>query len=202
MTAPELDRLLEELDRLEETVDDPEERRRVARTIAIAQRMPARDRIRKYTTRDVAEAFLGGTLFAMPLMFEDGIFEIARYLLRYRIADVPVFLLANVLFMLVGTVGLIYWTDVRDIEPHRPLFGIVPRRLAGVLLVSLIAVIALMVLWGRLFIGAPTASEAAARVSVVWTVAAFGATLGDIIPGESEGYDIVIENLDDIVKPG
>jgi len=202
MTAPKLDRLLEELDRLEETVDDPEERRRVARTIAIAQRMPARDQIRKYTTRDVAEAFLGGTLFAVPLMFEDGIFEIARYLLEYRIADIPVFLLANVLFMLVGAIGLIYWTDVRDVEPHRPLFGVIPRRLAGVLLVSLTAVMALMVLWGRLFIEAPTASEAVARISVVWTVAAFGAALGDIIPGESEGYDIVIENLDDIVKPG
>ncbi len=202
MTAPEVDRLLDELDRLEDAVDDPEERRRVARTIAIAQRMPARDRIRKYTTRDVAEAFLGGTLFAVPLMFEDGVFGIARHLLRYRIADLPVFLLANGGFMLVGTVALIYWTDVRDIEPRRPLFGVVPRRLAGVLVASLVAVVVLMVLWGRLFVDTPTAAEAAARVSVVWTVAAFGAALGDIVPGESEGYDIVIENLDDIVKPG
>ncbi len=31
---------------------------------------------------------------------------------------------------------------------------------------------------------------AVARVSVVWTVASFGAALGDILPGESSGDDI------------
>jgi len=31
---------------------------------------------------------------------------------------------------------------------------------------------------------------AVARISVVWTVASFGASLGDILPGESSGTDI------------
>jgi hypothetical protein len=39
-------------------------------------------------------------------------------------------------------------------------------------------------------LGVAASVVALARISVVWTVASFGASLGDILPGESSGRDI------------
>ncbi len=199
---PDLETLIDELNRLEQTVDTPQERQHVRTTLSIAERIPGSQHISKYTTRDVAEAFVGGVLFALPLLVEGGVFEIAEHLVATRIGGVPIFLLGNVLFVIMVTVGLIYWSDIRPVRAKRPLFGIFPRRLLGVLITTLGVATGLMILWGRVFEGDPTTLEAVARISVVWAAAAFGGSLGDILPGESRGHDIVIENFDDIILPG
>ena len=46
-----------------------------------------------------------------------------------------------------------------------------------------------MTMWGRLD-GWQGPVVALARISVVWTIAAFGAALGDILPGESSGEGV------------
>lgn len=204
-TDPHIDQLLTELEELKETVDAPHEREQVHRTLTLAKRIPGGEavekRIKKYTTRDMAEAFVGGILLSLPLLVEDGVFDIAAHFVSFRISGVPVFFIANVAFIVLLAIGLIYWSDIRDVHVSNPIFGIVPRRLVGVLTISFLVATVMMIMWGRTFEDDPTAFEALARITVIWAASAFGAALGDILPGESRGHDIVIENLDDIVLP-
>ena len=200
---PDINDLLQKLDRLKDTVDDPHEREKVRQTISLVNRMPGSQaftkRITKYTTRDIAESFVGGILLSLPLLVEDGVFDIAEWLVATSVGGIPVFLVANVLFVLVMTWGLLYFADFRDLQDPNPIFGFLPRRLVAVLAISLLVSLGTMALWGRLFEGGPTRLEAFARVTVIWAAAAFGAALGDILPGESTGQDVSerIEGLGD-----
>lgn len=185
--------LIRQLDELEDAVDSPEERHEVRRVKHLASDLTDDelfgDYIGKYTTRDLAEAFVGAVLFSIPLLVEDGVFDIAEHLVRVRVSGVPIFFAGNIAFIVVLTYGLIYWADIQRVDISRPILGIIPRRLLGVLSISFLTVLVMMTLWGRLENWADPVT-ALARVSVVWTIAAFGAGLGDIIPGESAGQDI------------
>ncbi|MFC6615878.1 DUF2391 domain-containing protein [Halopenitus salinus] len=191
---PDVGDLLRKLDALEETVDDPHERRKVQQTISLVERMPGStafsEHIYKYTSRDMAEALVGGVIFALPFLVEDGVFLIAEWFLAVRIAAVPVLLLANVFFVLVLSAGLIYYADIREVRVTNPILGVIPRRYVGVLALSFAVAGVLMAMWGRLAIDDPTPLEAFARVTVVWTATVLGSALGDILPGESKGEDI------------
>ncbi|OYR54874.1 DUF2391 domain-containing protein [Halorubrum halodurans] len=198
---PDIDDLLRKLDSLEETVDDERERETVRQTISLVERMPGSaaftTRISKYTSRDIAQSFVGGIVFALPLLVEGGVFEIAAWFAAARVVGFPVYLAGHVCFVVGVTTGLLYYADFRDVRVYRPLFGIVPRRLVGVLTVAFLVSAGLMALWGRLLAEDPTTLEAFARVTVVWGGAAFGGALGDILPGESTGRD-VSERLEDL----
>ncbi|MFC6753665.1 DUF2391 family protein [Halorubrum tibetense] len=191
---PDINDLLTKLDALKDTVDDPHEREKVRQTISLVERMPGSEaftrRITKYTTRDIAESFVGGILLSLPLLVEDGVFDIAEWFASALVGGVPVFLVANVLFVLVMTWGLLYYADFRDLQDESPILGFLPRRLVAVLVISLLVAVGTMTLWGRLFEGDPTTVEAIGRVTVIWAAAAFGAALGDILPGESTGQDV------------
>ncbi len=191
---PDIGDLLRKLDRLKDTVDDPHEREKVRQTISLVNRMPGSQaftkRITKYTTRDIAESLVGGILLSLPLLVEDGVFDIAEWLVGTLVGGVPVFLIANVFFVLVMTWGLLYFADFRDLQDPNPIFGFLPRRLVAVLSISFLVSLGTMTLWGRLFEGGPTPLEAFSRVTVIWAAAAFGAALGDILPGESTGRDV------------
>jgi len=191
---PDIDDLLDKLDALEATVDDDAERRKVRQTIALVERMPGSEaftkRITKYTTRDVAESFVGAVIFSLPLLVEDGVFEIAEWFVEFTLAGVPVFFFANTLFVLGMTFGLLYYADFRQIRVTDPILGFIPRRYVGVLLVSLFTAFFMLLLWGRLHSEDPTTVEQVSRVTVIWAAAAFGAALGDILPGESQGTDM------------
>ncbi|WP_394742102.1 DUF2391 domain-containing protein [Natronococcus roseus] len=198
-TDPELERLVEQLEELEEYVDNPDERKKVRKAIHAAHRVPGaytvENGIKRYTTRDMAEAFVGSVLLSLPLLVEDGVFEIAEYLAGATVSEVPIFLISNVLFVGLLTTALIYWTDIRDVGVADPIFGFVPRRLIGILGVSLVTVTGLMIMWGRIFEGEPTTAEAVGRITVIWTAGAFGAALGDILP-EANATD-PIDRIDD-----
>ncbi|SDQ45976.1 DUF2391 family protein [Natronobacterium texcoconense] len=198
--------VLEQLDELEESVSSTSEREDVRRVRRMLERVPGRESvsngIQRYTTRDVAEGFVGAVLLSLPLLVEDGVFEIAEWFLETTVAGIPVMLVANVTFILLLTTGLLYWTDFRDVGVTKPLFGIVPRRLVGVLMVSLFTAVFLLVLWGRHAEEDPTTLEALGRVTVIWAAAAIGASLGDILPGESEGTDVTLETVENLVGSG
>ncbi len=191
---PDINDLLTKLDALKETVDHPDEREKVRQTISLVERMPGSEaftkRITKYTTRDIAESFVGGILLSLPLLVEDGVFDIAEWFASALVVGVPVFLVGNVLFVLVMTWGLLYYADFRDLQDPNPILGFLPRRLVAVVTISLLVAVGTMTLWGRLFEGDPTTLEAVGRVTVIWAAAAFGAALGDILPGESTGQDV------------
>lgn len=199
----EVDDLLTQLESLESTVDEHDEREQVRKSIRLARRIDVDgglfdQNIRKYTTDDIAESLVGAVVFSFPMLVEDGVNVIADHFLRSTVAGVPAFYLANVVIVVVLTYGLLYWTDIQNVAVYRPLFGIVPRRLVGTLAVSFLTATALMMLWGRISIpGEPM--ESLARVTVVWTIAAVGAGLGDILPGESDRQD-VNDALDDLVN--
>jgi uncharacterized membrane protein len=182
-TEANIDDVLRQLEDLSETVDDDEERREVRRAMSMVESLPFGGAIEKYTTRDIAQAFVGSIVFSMPFLVEDGVYEIARHFL-----DSPAFLAGNAFFVVFVAAGLLYWSDIRDVRVHRPLFGVIPRRLLGVLVVSFVTAALTMALWGRL--DGVTSGVAFARVSVVWTAASFGAALGDILPGNSTGEDV------------
>ncbi|MDG5760577.1 DUF2391 domain-containing protein [Natronococcus sp. A-GB1] len=182
----DLERLVEELEELEELVDHPAEREQVRRAIHTAHRVPGvhavENGIKRYTTRDMAEAFVGSILLSLPLLVEDGVFEIAEHFVEFTVSGIPIFLISNVLFIGLFTTALLYWTDIRDVGVTDPLFGFVPRRLVGVLGISLLTATGLMIMWGRIFEGEPTSAEAFGRITVIWTAGAFGAALGDLLP--------------------
>ncbi|GAB7009370.1 DUF2391 domain-containing protein [Halorubrum trueperi] len=197
---PDINDLLAKLDALSDTVDEGHEREKVRQTISLVERMPGSaaftTRITKYTSRDMAEAFVGAVLFALPLLVEGGVFEIAAWFAATTVAGAPVLLVAHVGFVLTMTAGLLYFADFRQIEVKHPIFGLIPRRYAGILLVSLFTTVFMLLLWGRLHEGDPTTIERIGRVTVVWAAAAFGAGLGDILPGESQGEDLGEFDLD------
>jgi uncharacterized membrane protein len=185
-----IDRVFEGLDNLEETVDTPEEREEVDNVRQTLENVPSRhfvsDRIEHYTSRDVAEGFIGSILVSLPLLVEDGVFDIADHLVSVTAFGLPVWLLGNVAFILAMTWGLLYWTDFKDVRVRNPLGGVLPRRVLGVLLISLFTATLAMTMWGRVGNGSDPAL-AFARIAVIWTGAAFGAALSDILSGPSSG---------------
>ncbi|MDG5775576.1 DUF2391 domain-containing protein [Haloarculaceae archaeon H-GB1-1] len=190
----DVDDLLADLEALATEVDSHAERQRVRQSIRLARRVDADDGvfdqyIRKYTRDDVAESFAGAVLFSIPLLVEDGVSAIAGHFLSATVAGFPLYYAGNVAFVFVLVSGVLYWSDIQNVEVYRPLFGVVPRRLVGVLVVSFLTAAVLLTLWGR--VGAWRQPDVAlARIVVVWTVASLGASLGDILPGESDKPDI------------
>ncbi|MFB6301063.1 MAG: DUF2391 family protein [Halobacteriales archaeon] len=199
--------LNEQLADLEARVDNDSARSEVqqlrARTQEAISDEQFGDNIRKYTSRDIAEAFVGSIFFSIPFLIEDGVFDVAEYFLSFRIGEFPLFFLLNAGFVLVIVTALVYRTGPQDVQVSRPLFGIIPRRLVGITLVSFLTAAALMTMWGRVN-GWQDPTMAVARISVVWTVASFGAALGDILPGESSGDDINddIADIGEMLKDG
>lgn len=196
--------IVEQLESLEEAVSSPEERQRARRIRRLGEQLVAlerravgnvEDQIDKYTTRDATEAVVGSTFFSLPLVVEGGVADIGRHFATNFVYGVPVYFLGNVLFVVAITVGLLYFTDFRDVEVTYA-FGFVPRRLVAVLGIAFLTATAAMALWGRLDAARPFLSLC--QISVVWTAGAFGAGLGDILPGESAGADIgdYLESLD------
>lgn len=194
----QLSDVLTQLDELENTVTSPEERREVEQTRRLLKQLPGSDRIKKYTSKDIAEGFVGGIIFALPLLVEGGVFEIAEWFVEFSIGPMPLFLLLNFVFVVSLVGGLLYFTDFRDIQ-LRLIFGFIPKRLVATLTISFIVALVMMLMWGRLHEEDPTMVEQLSRVTVVWAAAALGASLGDILPGESKGTDIaqMISDLGD-----
>ncbi|MFW5959195.1 MAG: hypothetical protein ACOCQ3_04255 [Natronomonas sp.] len=188
-----IDELMDRFHELEAAIDESTDRRDLTRlkeqTNQAALDGTFGDTIQKYTSRDVAEGFVGSIFFSIPLLVEDGVFDVAAYFLSIRIGPLPVFFLTNTVFVVVMILGLVFWAGPQNVRVTRPILGFIPRRLVGAALVSFLTAAALMTMWGRVD-NWNDPVVALARISVVWTVASFGASLGDILPGESSGEDI------------
>lgn len=187
--------VVEKLESLEESVDSPDERQKARRIRRLGEGLyhleqqlgNVERRIQRYTSRDVVEAFVGSTVFSIPLLVEGGVGEIGEHFATGLVYGVPVYLLGNVAFVVAVTAGLLYYAEFREVELTY-LLGFIPRRLAAVLVISFCSATLTMAMWGRLDPTQPFLSLC--QVSVVWTAGAFGAGLGDILPGQSEGRDL------------
>ena len=177
----DLQRLLAEFDALAETVDSPEERERVraARNAAV---LAADDAevfgrvIEGYDRADLAEAFVGSLLFGIPMFVEGGTNEVGAFL-----AANPLSLVGTVLGTIGLAIGILYVADIQDVRVYKPILGVVPRRLVGVLGASFVTALVMMTAWGRVDWGAPVL--AFATVVAAFVPMSVGAALGDILPG-------------------
>lgn len=137
----------------------------------------------------MAEAFVGSVILALPLLVEDGVYEIANHMIETTVAGFPLFFAGNIVFVTAIVTGLLYYADIQQVEVTDPILGVFPRRLLGVLVISFLTSVTMMTMWGRVE-GWQDPWIAISRISVVWASGAFGAALGDILPGESTGRDI------------
>jgi uncharacterized membrane protein len=177
----DLQRLLAEFDALAETVDSPEEQERVraARNAAV---LAADDAevfgrvIKGYDRADLAEAFVGSLLFGIPMFVEGGTNEVGAFL-----AATPLSLVGTVLGTIGLAIGILYVADIQDVRVYKPILGIVPRRLVGVLGAAFVTALVMMTAWGRVDWGAPLL--AFATVVTAFVPMSVGAALGDILPG-------------------
>ncbi|WP_221625666.1 DUF2391 family protein [Halobellus ruber] len=177
----EMQRLLAEFDVLAETVDSPEEKERVraARNAAV---LAADDDeifgqvIQGYDRADLAEAFLGSLLFGIPMFVEGGTNEVGSFL-----AANPLSLFGTVVGTIGLAIGILYVADIQDVRVYKPILGVVPRRLVGVLGSSFLTALVMMTAWGR--VGWSDPLLAVATVVAAFVPMSIGAALGDILPG-------------------
>ncbi|WP_251331237.1 DUF2391 family protein [Haloplanus pelagicus] len=175
--------LFDELEELEDLVDTPAAREQVRETMRVAMSASASAAaspfgrvIRGYDRADLAEAFLGSFLFGVPMAVEGGTQEVGEFLVSR-----PFHLGGTILFGIGLAVGIIYVADFQDVRVHKPIFGLIPRRLVGVTGVSLVMAVVLLTGWGRVDWADPTL--AFANVVVAFVPMSVGAALGDILPG-------------------
>jgi len=173
--------LFDELEELEELVGSEAARRQVRETMRVAMTASAAASpfgrvIKGYDRGDLAEALLGSLLFGIPMAVEGGTQEVGTFL-----APRPLYLLGTAAFAVSLVIGILYVADIQDVRIHRPIFGLIPRRLVGVLGVSFLTAVLLLTLWGRIDWGAPRLALANAVVAFV--PMSLGAALGDLLPG-------------------
>jgi uncharacterized membrane protein len=179
---PSMNDLVDELEELAETVDDPDEREQVEETLRVAIEVESSRPgvfgrvVRGFDRGDLAEALLGSVLFGIPMAVEDGALDAGAF-----VADRPLYLAGTVAFTIAAVYGVIYVADIQDVRVHRPILGVVPRRLVGVLGVATVTAVALLTAWGRVDWSEPWLATCQVAVAVV--PMAIGAALGDILPG-------------------
>ena len=177
-----IDELYEQLEALEETVDTADERTEVRRMRRLVNRLSRNGMVGKvitqFTRKDKAEAFVGSVVIGMPMLVEDGVFEIGRFL-----AEHPPLFAVNLALAIALVVGILYVADFREVQIHNPYFGVVPRRPVWVCGIAFATAALLMTLWGRTAWDEPWVNLC--QVSIVFTAMALGGSLGDILPGES-----------------
>jgi uncharacterized membrane protein len=172
--------LFDELEELEALVDSPAEREQVheaMRAAAAADESAVFGRVVfGFDRSDAAEALLGALLFGIPMFVEGGTQEVGTY-----VASHPVYFAATNALAVGLVVGILYIADFQDVRVMNPILGVVPRKLAGVLLISALTALFMMTAWGRVDWTHPWL--AVCQVSVAWVPMAIGAALGDLLPG-------------------
>lgn len=177
---PTLDDLLDELDAYQASLTDPQRRERIQDIIetAVDVEEPALfgRTVVGFDRGDLSEALLGSVLFSIPMMVEGGTQEVGAF-----VAGHPPFLLGTFAFAVALTVGIIYVADFQNVRVYRPIAGVVPRRLVGVVGVAMVTSLALSTAWGRVDWADPWLALCHCAVAFVPMV--IGAALGDILPG-------------------
>jgi len=178
---PDIGDIFDQLEELAETVDTDEERGKVEEAMRVATEAQGSDAafgrvIWGFDRADAAEALLGAFLFGVPMAVEGGTQEIGEFLV-----DRPLLLAGTAVFAVALTTGVLYVAEIQDVRVKNRLFGIVPRRLASVLVLSLLMATVMLTAWGRVDWADP--ALALANVVVAFVPMSVGAALGDILPG-------------------
>lgn len=176
----EVEQLLDELEELEAAVEGHEAKSRVRESMRLARRIDSDGAfgqvIKGFDRHDAAEALVGSVVFGIPMVIEGGTLEAGEF-----VATHPLYFLATIAFGISLVVGLLYVAEVQDVRVVNPLFGLLPRRLVGVLLIAALTATAMMTAWGRVDWASPWL--ATSQIVVCFVGMAVGAALGDILPG-------------------
>jgi uncharacterized membrane protein len=177
---PDMGDLFDELSELEALVDTPEEREQVRETMRTAMEVNQPSIfgrvISGFDASDASEALLGALVFGIPMFVEGGTQEVGEF-----IATRPAYFVATNGLAVALVVGILYVADIQDVRVRNPIFGILPRKLTGVLSVAALTALGMMTAWGRVDWGEPWL--ALCQVSVAFVPIALGAALGDLLPG-------------------
>lgn len=177
--APDAERIADLLVELEELTDTPAEREQVREAVegrlGLGGRLFGRV-VAGFDRGDLAEALLGSVLFGIPMAVEGGTGEVGAHL-----AARPLAVEATLVAAVAVVVGILYVSELQDVRVREPLFGVVPRRLAGVVGVAALTAVVLLTLWGRVDWARP--GVAVATCAVAFVPMAIGAALSDILPG-------------------
>lgn len=177
---PTLDDLIDDLERIGEETDDEHTDERVEAAIATARRLetpPVFGRvIRGFDRADLTEATVGSLIFGIPMFVEGGTNEAGTY-----IATRPLAMVVTLGLVVALTIGIIYVADIQDVRVHEPIFGLVPRRLVGILGASFVTAAVMMTVWGRIDWAEPW--FATSQIFVAMVPMSIGGALGDILPG-------------------
>ena len=178
--GPTMGDVLDELDALHDSVDSAAERDRVEEIIetvhdveepAVFGRL-----VVGFDRADAAEALLGSVLFGIPMVVEGGTLDVGAFVAAHPLA------LVGTLLAAVGlTIGILYVAEFQDVRVYKPLFGVLPRRLVGVVTIAFLTALGLMTVWGRVDWADPWL--AFSQVSVAFVPMVIGAALGDLLPG-------------------
>jgi len=172
--------LFDQLEELEELVDSEAEREQVRETIRAAMEADQSQVFGRvvfgFDRSDAAESLLGALLFGIPMFVEGGTQEVGTY-----VSTQPVYFLATNALTVALVVGILYVADIQDVRVMNPILGIFPRKLVGVLAVSVGTALFMMTAWGRVEWAQPWL--AVCQISVAWVPMAIGAALGDLLPG-------------------
>jgi uncharacterized membrane protein len=177
---PDMADLIAEIAELEQYADSPAEREQLEETLAVARTV---DRgvfgrvVSGFDLNDAAQAFFGGFIFGLPMLVEGGTQEVGAYLARH-----PVYYGGTLAAGIAMVIGVLYVADIQDVQIREPIFGLIPRKLLGVLVVSAATAVVTMTAWGRVDWGTP--DTAVAQIAVAFVPMAIGASLGDILPGD------------------
>ncbi|WP_232702302.1 DUF2391 family protein [Halobacterium wangiae] len=178
---PDLSDLFDELEDLDDVVDEPDAQARLDAVKQLAGEMQGDGGtfgqvIYGFDRHDTAEAALGSLLFGIPMAVEGGTNEAGEFVAEHVL---------NLVGSLAATVfivyGVLYVARFQDVRISHPFFGVIPRRLVGVLGVSSITATLLLTAWGRVDWADPWV--AVCTVAVAFVPMAIGAALGDILPG-------------------
>ena len=178
--------LFDELEELEGIVDSDEERQQVREAMRAAT--DAQDDgpavfgrvIWGFDREDFAESVLGSLLFGIPMAVEGGTVDAGLHIARH-----PLYFLGTVGAAVAMVIGILYVADYQDVRVAHRIFGIIPRRLAGVTATALGTSVALLTAWGLVdWSTDPQRIWVSLCIcAIAFVPMAIGAALGDILPG-------------------
>lgn len=175
---PDLENVFEELEELEAIVDTEKERQQVRETMRVLRRAQQPQLIGRFRhafdLRDAGEAFVGGFVFGIPMVVEEGTLEIGRF-----IAQELTFVVLTFLFGISVVFGILHAAQFEQVEEDF-IRGIVPLRLLGILSIATVLGVFLMTIWGRIDWTTPYVAVSQTLVAVIFM--AVGASIGDILP--------------------
>lgn len=174
--------LFDDLSELEDLVDSPEELERVREAMRTATEVEDSEApvfgqiVWGFDRADLAESILGALLFGIPMAVEGGTVESGQF-----VAARPMFLALTIISTFAVVIGILYVAEIQDVRVAYAIFGLVPRRLVGVLGSSFVTAVLLLTIWGVVDWSDPWVDICICTVA--FFPMAIGAALGDILPG-------------------